>query len=489
MINTRLLALSSQTAKASLLPRQKLKCQTNSPLEYIFKNCMPEEEIVASTESINQSLSLISDKANTPFALSGNLALGVALDEMDKTYVKPLINQVNFVRNVVNPIVEELHNKVEVTLKEKEQRGAVINIKKLDIPDFLYGALGQYINSFAIVERVQKGPSFKPTFPDNLSRDQLIEMCRTSSDDVNAGIMELATIWNNSFEGDLFDTAYNELILGSNEKVGGLVQSYRNMLLSVIGFLVVDKIAKEPTKGLNLDNVNLTVWCNFFRSACARVIQSNINQIANAISGKILIHGINPDTTKKEITVYGKVYDEWESPDKIEVMVGILNTSNNIYYRSISSIVENLDKLKDRGSVILSSEVRVEKSRKISRLLDAIQGNIINLIQETIDSEETSDLRSFIPDNKMSVEYRSEINKFLNANYPGSRLLETPLRMVIAQLICKLFFHETMAGVIIQRINQLEIKNPNATPASLISNTMIDLLIEWVSGQIELVSY
>ena len=55
---------------------------------------MPEEEIVASTESINQSLSLISDKANTPFALSGNIALGVALDEMDKTYVKPLINQV-----------------------------------------------------------------------------------------------------------------------------------------------------------------------------------------------------------------------------------------------------------------------------------------------------------------------------------------------------------------------------------------------------------
>ena len=192
---------------------------------------------------------------------------------------------------------------------------------------------------------------------------------------------------------------------------------------------------------------------------------------------------------KKEITVYGKVYDEWESPDKIEVMVGILNTSNNTHYRSVSSIVENLDKLKDRGSVILSSEVRVEKNRKISRLLDAIQGNIINLIQETIDSEETSDLRSFIPDNKMSVEYRSEINKFLNANYPGSRLLETPLRMVIAQLICKLFFHETMAGVIIQRINQLEIKNPNATPASLISNTMIDLLIEWVSGQIELVSY
>lgn len=94
MINTRLLALSSQTAKASLLPRQKLKCQANSPLEYIFKNCMPEEEIVASTESINQSLSLISDKANTPFALSGNIALGVALDEMDKTYVKPLINQV-----------------------------------------------------------------------------------------------------------------------------------------------------------------------------------------------------------------------------------------------------------------------------------------------------------------------------------------------------------------------------------------------------------
>ena len=219
------------------------------------------------------------------------------------------------------------------------------------------------------------------------------------------------------------------------------------------------------------------------------MIQSNINQIANAISGKILIHGINPDTTKKEIVVYGKVYDEWENPDKIEVMVGILNTSNNVHYRSISSIVENLDKLKDRGSVILSSEVRVEKSRKISRLLDAIQGNIINLIQETIDSEETSDLRSFIPDNKLSVEYRSEINKFINAYYPGSRLLETPLRMVIAQLICKLFFHETMAGVIIQRINQLEIKNPNATPASLISNTMIDLLIEWVSGQIELVNY
>ena len=40
----------------------------------------------------------------------------------------------------------------------------------------------------------KKALAFKPTFPDNLSRDQLIEMCRTSSDEVNAGIMELATI-------------------------------------------------------------------------------------------------------------------------------------------------------------------------------------------------------------------------------------------------------------------------------------------------------
>lgn len=485
MVNERLLALGHATAKASLLPNMRLKAQSNSPLEHIVKNCMPAEGLLLATESVNQSLSMVNDKANLPFAFSGSKALPLLLEEMDDTYIKPLVNQVNFVRNVVNPIIREVVEKVETNLKGHEARSSAINILKLEMPDFVYGQLGAYVNKFALTNGLQKGPSFQPDLPSELAIEDIVEMAKTSSPEVNEGLMELSAIWNDLFDGNLFQTAYQELLLKRNEVVGSMPVNYRSFMLASVAFFIADNLVKNPIKGLTLDGANLAVWGDFFRASCARVIQSMVNMATNAITNNILIYSVNPDKDKKEITVYGKVFDEFDNADKIEIMVGILNSENPMAYRTIGDITENMEILLNRGQFVLSADLRVSQSRKIARLFDAIHGSTIQLIEETINSEEESDLRVFIPTDKKPLDYRSEINRFLESRYPGINLLKNDLKIVVSDLVCELFFKETMAQVIIQRIIQIELANPNASQASVITQSMIDVLCEWVGGQIE----
>lgn len=487
MISQRLLNLSAQTAKSSLLPNTKLRPLSGSALEYIVQNIRPETQVLLSNENLNQTLSCVVDKANTPFAFTDAPSLAVALIEMQDTYIKPLQNQVHFVRNVVNPLVRELDGRVEDLVRGHTDRGSVINIKKIEMPDFVFSHLSSYIAQFTHFNSLQKGPDFKPALLEDLGRDEIIELCKTTSEEINTGVMEISAIWNDTEEGDLFLTAYKELLLGSNEYVGQLSPSYRNFMLAIVGFLVADKLQKEPIKGLNIDNNNLNIWSTFFRTSCARIIQANLNMVSNAINNKVLIYSINPDKEKKELTVYGPVWDEFDHPDKIEVMVGIFHTEDNRNYRSVGSILEDAEKLKARGEFILQNEARVADTRKVARLNDAIQASIIGLVEETLQSEENSDLRVFIPEKKMPFEYRNEIAKYLSDFYPGNSIAKTDRRLVIAQLICHLFFKDTMAGVIIQRIAQIETNNPNASQSSILTQTMIDLLIEWVGGQIELI--
>ena len=77
--------------------------------------------------------------------------------------------------------------------------------------------------------------------------------------------------------------------------------------------------------------------------------------------------------------------------------------------------------------------------------------------------------------------------KYLNSNYPNDKIVNTNTHLLVADLVCELFFKETMASVIITKLAQTEIKHPEYNANELFTVSVIDLITEWVAGQIYLV--
>lgn len=489
MIDTRLLNLAHQAAQHALLPGAKLRAVPGSPLAYLVEHCTPNKEAVLATESLSQTLGLVCDKAHQPFALSGSPSLLLALGQIEEQFVKPILNQISFARNVVKPIIADLETSVNdlMAIRAESANNVALTIRKLYAPDAMYMGFGNHIAKHALVQHEQVGPGFKPNLSPDLSHDEIVERCRTNSEEINETLLELASAWKAYGEqGDLFEEAYRRVLLAPNEKIGSLqTGSYSNFMMATVAFVFADQMLANPQPGLGLNQSNLTTWVNFCRSACARVVQGYLNLLKSADSTGQLVNQI--DRLNKTIFVYGRVYDGFDSPDRMDIMMGLLY-KEGILPRTVAAIQEQAEDLKKAGQIAAAALTRTQENLRASFLTDAIQGAFVKLVEETIQSEETSDLRAFVPENEAPAVYRIRVAKFLEERYPGNRLQKTPLLLVLSDLVCELFFKETMAGVIMNRYVQIGLERPESSLATVNSLLVIEVLMEWFGGQIELIT-
>ena len=484
MFDQKLLHLSNEVVKNTMLPNKKLRAKPGTPLDYIVNSVLPAEAEL-NTESLNQALSCVIDKSNAPFSFTGSKVLHVVLDQIDDQYIKPLRQQLKFTRNTVNPVIQDAVKRVETILSERSEPNTSFTLHKINVPDFVYGRLLNYIEGFAVsLTAGQQGPAFKPTLS-HVDANEITQLCQSDFEEVNEGILQLAEEWK-AIEGtDLFDAVFTNFLLAPNHVVAQLMPSHRNFMQAIVAFLVADKLVKEPIASLNISSENLNVWGAFFRNACARIIKLYLGMFSSAVRTKTLIRTV--DKENKVIEVYAPVYDEFDSTEKADIMMGILHSNTPNSFKSLEAVVENAEVLVNRGKVAAELSVRMDKNRLATRYNDVILQVIIQLVEEAKASDENSDLRSFIDTTKPAFEYRPVVNKYLNDTYPGNSILKTDLRLVIAEVVCHCFFKDTMASVILRRLIEVEVERPDATPAAIVSIGLISMLTEWVAGQIELV--
>ena len=65
MFDQKLLHLSNEVVKNTMLPNKKLRAKPGTPLDYIVNSVLPAEAEL-NTESLNQALSCVIDKSNAP---------------------------------------------------------------------------------------------------------------------------------------------------------------------------------------------------------------------------------------------------------------------------------------------------------------------------------------------------------------------------------------------------------------------------------------
>lgn len=480
MLNNRLLNMATDVA--SVIPSdKKLVCKPGSPLEYVFKAITPDKNAILSTEDINESLSNVVDKGNINVAYTNTKLLTVILGDINNAYLQDFKDQFRFVKNVVNPIVKEISSGVTNDLNERIKRTDDLTIIKEAIPEVLQGGFYSYVSNFVPKLNVQKGPGYKPNFDLNLTEDQ-IRALASKDDAFNESLLKLADEYKNLYGTDIFVDAWNLLLNSSNEELGNISNKYNSFLLSIVAFIIVDKIANEPIEGLGISTDKLTDWTIFARSSLARVIRVNVDLNSHAISNNILVKFINGKT----ITVYADVYDNWNEEDKNTILLGLCYLKDGSL-GSISKIEENKDKLISKGRIAIENIINASTDDKASRIISSIVKHLLVIIDNAKNTEEYTDIKSFLNLTIPSYHYRNEILKYINNNYSNERIVNANVHLLIADIVCELFFKDTLANVIITKLAQTEIKHPEYNANELLSITVIDLVTEWVAGQILLI--
>lgn len=482
MFGPNLINLANDVAQSSLLPGTKLKAVAGTALDALVQNAMPSESLIASQECLEHSLGSVIDKCYTEFGFTEGAAIYQAYDAIEEQCINPLKNQLSFTRNTVSPIIREVVTDVNERLSVRVDPFSQFKINQIEVPSFVYETvLPRIQNLMSLYNPGQKGPSTQPTF-ENPENNLLVELIRTEDDATNEGIMSLSEVYTKQFGGDLFQDAW-ALLKQPNHTINDAAGTYRNFILYLTALLAVEKLEKEPIRGLQISEADLKTWCLFFKVACTRVVFAFANMYSGAVSAKTMISSVAVET--KTINVFYDVYAAFEVPNKADILVGILNSGNPMSYRQLDVITENAEDLARRGQLILTTANAIDNTRRAARTFDAIVSSVLTLIDNT-KNDEHAELKAFIED-KPTLEYRGIISKYLNAYYPGTRILETELPIVVSDVVCELFFKDTMASLILKHLIQAENAKADLDTTTVVSTAIINILIEWVAGQIEIV--
>lgn len=482
MLTQDVLNLANDVAKTSLLNGARLKAIPGTALDAMVQNVTPAEGVVASQECLEHSLGTVIDKSYANFGFTEGAAIYQVYDSIEEQCINPLKNQLSFTRNVVSPVIREVIEDVRDRLSVRVEPASKIKVNQIEVPEFVYSTvLPRIAGLVSLYNPSQKGPSSQPTF-DEADNDTIIELVRTTDDRTNEGIMNLAEVYEKQFGGDLFQDAWKLLKL-RNEFVNDTSVTYQSFMVYLTAFLIVDKLEKEPIQGMRITEEELKQWAMFFKVACSRIINSFSSMYSTAIASKAVISSVNTKT--KTIYVYHDTYANIDLPNKADILVGIMNSSNPTAYRNLDAITENAEELARHGQLVLATVNTIDKTRLAARTFDAITSSILALVENTF-NDEHAELKAVIEEIPV-LEYRGKINHFLNNYYPGNRILDVDLAYVVSDTVCDLFFKDTMASLILKHLIVAESSKQDLDTSTIVSTAIINILIEWVAGQIEVV--
>lgn len=484
MLNEKTLQLANEVAQFAVPAGKKIIAKPGSPLAKIVEVLKPDEHLLLSSESVDHTLGMVLDNAQSTIPCTDIMTLPFVLEAIERDCMEPWLAQLSFVRNEVNPLVKELLNYYHDALGARKRRAEAYTVVKHYIPALLLGtSYFNYIKNLTPAPGNRQGsPSVYPAL-ENIKSD-VMDFVRSESDDFNEQVLAIGTTYTDLTGSDVFKDAW-ELLLSKEVGLSKLDATHAGYLKAIIAFIMVDNLKKNPVAGLNVNEEHLANWANYARGILATTIVANTNILNATIQNGTLI--LNTSPSSRVVVVNGEVYDNWTEGNESEVLIGILNSEDADNYRSVNSISENRELLVSRGRMALQNANRTLEEDLITDKIDAIHGAFIRLL-DVAKADEAHVLRAFGNVDEPSIELRSKINGILNVRYPGRVINMGDVILVLTDLLCELYFKETMASVILSAVVNAELKYPDASSQDLFSIAVVELLTEWVAGQIMLVN-
>lgn len=391
------------------------------------------------------------------------------MDDIVPVIAEAVRKQINFARNVVVPVVEELAVKV----KERVENFSTSALSEVEVVVFhqplpLANAIMQ--NSLEQYKDVNYDPSIRlSTMLPEKDIAEIKELMNTNANDLDKDI----AVWLNE-QGDAFVSGlWQDFFMGkgslniheyisSTGSFFGRSNININILLGI--HLLARRLFDNPPEGTDLDLNRYNELIAQVRDSSGARLYIEFTGYAEEVSkNKVLVRSLTP----KQVIVNEDVYREWiNMGGDNDILFGLLLTNNAA--RTMDAVMSIKDALLsswNRHTAIVST---TEANQRYLKFKDILLSSYREILLHIEDS---------------SVNKEDLYNKFRDQTETVTSEDFNNLYLVCLRLVCRSQFKDSDAEKILLSVNQISLENPKLSVREAAAIASIKYIAEWVATE------
>lgn len=475
MFNSKVFQAATLPATRALNAGYQIVPAQESLLEGICRSFYPLPTQVIG----NFSVESLTDHINTP------VETGVSLYEGQQRNLVPLVAEklmehLTFARNIVQPKVKELAERVQARLDEQTAEG-ILNAKIVseDLPDLVKNEnLSVPIINWADSQIMESALIKTVTMPD-YSQEELLTFIQTGNRSVddnvgrvllnNPGI--LSTIYNGLFQRKDFNNPNNVF---SQITLRNVTPQESEAYLAVLCYLLADHFIRQIPNGIIGTLQDFTTLMTSIRGQAALRIKAILTGFNSAVNSGLMIRSIKGMTVVVNQELYHRFLNQGGSADAI-----LGNTLLDKPYRTIAQITEHQRELEQEWSRYNRIITSKNSTTAIHHAHRVYQEEFTAMV-----SRELSQLEQ-IPENQSNPAVTAGLLDILNS-IPGKTLLED-VEYVSTILVCRLRFPNTDVEGTLLGIQAAIEEDPDLDPKEAALISAIRYVSKWIAQQVDIV--
>lgn len=423
----------------------------------------------------------------------GGYRHGAALEESLKLVCDAVRVDHDFARNGVNPVIRQIVDAVEAS---ENSRAAEVGMRP-DLVPYFYADLWESASWNALVKRYEDQPIVKVVIPTPVQMPadsnlfDLVSNGLPGNDEALKSLLQnhseqwLGSVYAAVFCND--STAQYDLgLIGRSEEDGWLFAANRLVVDAVtVAFLMARSLLKlEPTDGYNAGSWEAML--STVIGAAGQRLWRSVKQRAEDRAAKQLVftydyrdpavHDVIFSTAVRTrargaVVVNGDLYNEYlEQGGSPEALMGAAYHAQERKLDQLLVLNDQLLAEYRRHEAMISERFNAQR---FTRVLDAVRTEVMKYIS-TIPPESAIRSRE---DYVAAV--KAELELFATRDIGA-------LWYFVRRLVCRVFFPHTNALRVLEKIDEVAERMPDASVQTTTYHATIEILIDWLWAQVEI---
>ena len=382
-------------------------------------------------------------------------------------------NQLHVFRNVVNPTIKDLLDKINYDLQNiSNQPISTMEVIEWDLPTPYYNDKLEDLSSrYSEHGTVEVNLTDIAELP---SSTEILELFTTGisslDDDINK--------WLAGMDENYLPNLWKKVFMSSESLLRVMLDKDLGQANALATYLMAEKlVTHEPLNCFKVNRATFTSRLGAIRDFAGKYVFNNIKKNKEQIEKNVLIINIIKDKTY----VHSVVYNEWlNNGGSVEILLGNMLSNNRITYGKL--LLDNAQSLINKWNSYYAIEKQVRTNLQISNIRQSIEKNFITQINEArikIRKNESCDIPSLEECDNIEKLFKQEVNR-----YGGFNINDLP--KAVTRLVCRSRFYKTNAETFLTMLNNIINDNPELPIFEASTVATINYISEWVLTQVEL---
>lgn len=402
----------------------------------------------------------------------------VVMDELVSTLSKVVLNHVAYAKNTVVPAVTQYINQVRQDMKYvPEQEISQYEVRTYNLPEPMQTAvLYNSLMNHRDIGLAQQPLRLDVNLPD-LTNEGLLELVQTGQLELDQavrnmldkeGVHQLRQVYECIFQIKQETGAE----WASTRTLFDYFKKDRTLVKTTLIYVLAEKLRESPISGVDMPLEDYTKFMYDLYNRAGSYLVSQLQQFSDACERDVLVREyIGDRVVVVNEPVYMRIAD---TAGVTEALLGSIISDTSIH--TVDQLITNQEKLIEQWSKFGQQQAKNAVGDSFTHFKKVLSDNMHLLIEssDVLQSDESE---------------KSVARKIFKGELDMVNVAQTSdLNRLALRLVCRTLFYKTDAERILLSIHENSIKNPSISPREAALIAAIELMVDWVCGQVQVQS-